>query len=113
LLKNRGVLLTQDRLHRLSESVMQHEFESLVGDVRIPAAQLFPLHALELFLGHHASEHLLQFDGGVVPCALLAATEFFVTFLESSHPHYFLTILVCSSRFVGVSLSSHARYARF
>jgi hypothetical protein len=106
-LDRRRELLAGDWLDGLAEHVVNRELKRFHGDVRILAVQLLIPQSRELFFGQKCVEQGLDRIGAFVPCALLAATEFFVTFLESSHPHYFLTTLVRSSRFVGVSLSSN------
>jgi hypothetical protein len=54
---------------------------------------VFPLLAVARIL-EKGEQQILDRLCHFVPCALLAATEFFVTFLESSQPHYFATTLV-------------------
>jgi hypothetical protein len=48
----------------------------------------------QFFFGQKCVEQGLDRIGAFVPCALLPATEFFMTFIERSHAHYFLTTLV-------------------
>jgi hypothetical protein len=93
-LDRRHEFFAGDWLDGLAEHMVNRELASLHGDVRILAVQLLLSQSRELFFGQKCVEQGLDRIGAFVPCALLAATEFFVTFLESSHPHYFLTTLV-------------------
>ena len=72
------------RLDGLAEHVVNRELESLHGHARILAVQLLLPQSRELFFGQKCVEQGLDRIGAFVPCALLAATEFFVTFVESN-----------------------------
>jgi hypothetical protein len=76
-------LLVDHRLHGLAEHLVHRHLESFERDVRILAVQLLFPQSRELFFGQKCVEKSLDRIGAFVPCAFLAATEFFVTFIES------------------------------
>ena len=93
-LDRRREFFTDERPHRHAEHVVNRHLKSFHGDVRILAVKLLLPQSRELFFGQKCVEQSLDRIGVFVPSALLAATEFFMTFIERSHAHYFLTTLV-------------------
>jgi hypothetical protein len=90
-LDRRREFFAGDWLDELAEHVVNRELESLERDVRVLAVQLFLPQLRQLCFGQKCVEQSLDRIGASVPCALLAATEFFVTFIESHTTIFTLT----------------------
>jgi hypothetical protein len=68
--------------------------KTVTFSVKTPVTASCSIPSGQFFFWQQPVQQLFQFDSRLVASALLAATEFFVTFVESSHSHYFLTTFV-------------------
>ena len=85
----RRIFLVDRRGRRPTEHVLVREFERFEGDREILVVEIFVPQFPQFIMGQFLVEQFADALGDPVWRVWLAATEFFVTFLESSHATIF------------------------